>query len=163
MKKTAFFLIAIAVTAQIPLRAEMPETAASEEAVLTQVRELQALKAENPEVYRQLIERKKAYLREALQRRGPENGLRFREFVQKRQEFRQRRLQYFQQKHPEEFRQFSETRRERFLRFQTEKPEAFRQFAERHPRLRERRAYRSGEPQQRQRMQRRRPSRRRAR
>ena len=141
MKKIAYLILVLAVAAQGSAGADAPAESASvsvDETLLNQVNQLQALKQENPDAYRQLIDQKKTFVRQEIQRMGGEDTSQFRQFKEKRRQFRQSQLEFFREKRPEQFREFVQNRRTRFQEFQAKNPEAARRFTENHPRFRER-------------------------
>src|SRR3989338_4414450 len=129
MKKIAYLIIIIMVgmlaSTAAPLLAEEPLP--SQDAVLSQVEQLENLRQSNPEAYRQWVENKKASLRQQFQQMNGERKTQFKQFVQGQRTRRFERLRHFRQQRPEAFQ-----------RFMNNKIGRWQQMAQKKPRMKER-------------------------
>jgi len=131
MKKIAYLIIIIMVgmlaSTAAPLLAEEPLP--SQDAVLSQVEQLENLRQSNPEAYRQWVENKKASLRQQFQQMNGERKTQFKQFVQGQRTRRFERLRHFRQQRPEAFQRFMNNRMQRWQ-----------QMAQKNPRIKEKAA-----------------------
>ncbi len=140
MSKIAYLVAIIVVTtfpsSPAPLYAE--ETQVAHDAVLKQVEQLENLRQNNPQAYRQMIDQKKAALRQELQQMEGNRHSRFHQFVAQNQNHRLERLQNFREQHPEAFQRFMNNRMERLQNMAEKNPQRFQNFLNNHPHFRER-------------------------
>jgi len=131
MKKITYLIIIIMVgmlaSAIAPLLAEEPSP--SQDAVLSQVEQLENLRQSNPEAYRQWVENKKAELRQQFQKMNGDRQTQFKQFIQGQRNRRFERLRNFRQQRPEAFQRFMNNRMQRWQ-----------QMAQKNPRMKEKAA-----------------------
>jgi len=118
-------VVGISVLAATALIAEEPLP--SQDAVLSQVEQLENLRQSNPAAYRQWVENKKAELRQQFQKMNGERQTQFKQFIQGQRNRRFERLRHFRQQRPEAFQRFMNNRMQRWQ-----------QMAQKNPRMKER-------------------------
>ena len=120
-------VVGISVLAATALIAEEPLP--SQDAVLSQVEQLENLRQSNPAAYRQWVENKKAELRQQFQKMNGERQTQFKQFIQGQRNRRFERLRHFRQQRPEAFQRFMNNRMQRWQ-----------QMAQKNPRIKEKAA-----------------------
>lgn len=143
---TLLFLLAAGVRPMIA--SAEPAEATVEESVLQEVERLRALRDSNPALYREMIDQKKASLKENLSRLQQNHPERARRFFERQKQMKRRELAYVQQKRPGLYREFSENRKQFWERKARENPQQFRKFMETRPEVRQRWEGRRGNPPQ---------------
>ena len=141
---TLLFLLAAGVRPMIA--SAEPAEATVEESVLQEVERLRALRDSNPALYREMIDQKKASLKENLSRLQQNHPERARRFFERQKQMKRRELAYVQQKRPGLYREFSENRKQFWERKARENPQQFRKFMETRPEVRQRWEGRRGNP-----------------
>jgi len=104
--------------------------------------ELRKLKEENPEKFKQLVEERKAKLKEKLETLKKENPEKYEELKEKIKHRRQERLQRLREENPEKFREVMENKRKKLEELKATDPQKYEQVLKNHPRLAEKMEHR---------------------
>ncbi len=99
------------------------------------LRELEQLRADNPEAFRRVVAQKRERLEQAFGQMPPEQREQARRLFAGRQQERRERLENFRSAHPQMFQRLMQARSEQARGFLQKNPERFRTFLANHPRL----------------------------